>query len=335
MTGAGRRPRRARVLPRSAGALTVAFLLVLGASASAPHLSGAGEEMLTAGLERTSSPAPDGRPVFTTTDGGTPLHVSLWLPAPDVVAAPVLTWVHGGGWIGGSDLDRPAELRRFSREGWLVMSVEYELATPGHATWDRAGPQVACALGRLQAEAARLGGDPRRIVLAGASAGGQLAVSVAYRAATGTQESSCGLPVPVPRGVVAEYPALDPVDGYAHGVPRDDARNFKVSYTGGTPTQVPDRYRAISGVDALSPFAPPTLLIEGGADSLVPTAGLQRFEGAARALGIGVIRVVVPGAEHAFDAVEGSPGQRVAHAALSDWARPLVGSPPPVPTERP
>lgn len=34
--------------------------------------------------------------------------------------------------------------------------------------------------------------DPRRIVLAGGSTRGQLAVSVTYRAATGTQASSCG-----------------------------------------------------------------------------------------------------------------------------------------------
>lgn len=322
-------------LSRRLAPLAWAAVLVVVLASSTAHLSGSGSGFLPASVARmtpAAGPAPDLRPVYTTAGNGTPLHVSFWWPSATRATAPILVWIHGGGWINGSDLDRPAELRRWAQEGWLVMSVEYELAAPGRPTWDRDAPQVACALGRLGAEAAQLGGDPRRIVLAGASAGGQLAVTVGYRAATGTQDSACGLPVPAPRAVVAEYPALDPVDGYEHGFPRGDARNFKILYTGGTPAQVPDRYRDISGVDAVSRFAPPTLIVEGGADRLVPTAGLQRFAAAARAVGVGVTTTVVPGADHAFDAVDGSPGQRVAHATLSAWARPLVSlSPPPGP----
>ncbi|GLZ55947.1 alpha/beta hydrolase [Actinomycetospora sp. NBRC 106378] len=302
-------------------------VVVLGASASAVARP-VRAALVDAGRPHPSSgTGPDLRSVFTATSDGAPLHVSFWFPTPGPGAAPVLVWVHGGGWIAGSDVDRPADLRRYAQEGWLVMSVEYELARPGRPTWDLAGPQVACALGRLAAEAAPLGGDVRRLVLAGASAGGQLAVSVGYRAATGTQDSSCGLPVPVPSAVVAEYPALDPVDGYERGVPRADSRAFKRAYTGGTPAEVPERYRAVTGVDALSRDAPPTLLVEGGADRLVPRAGLDRFVVAARALGVPVDHVVVPGADHAFDAVDGSPGQRAGHVLLSEWARERVALP--------
>lgn len=72
----------------------------------------------------SSGTAPDRRSVFTTASDGAPLHVSFWFPTTGPAPAPVLVWLHGGGWIGGSDVDRPADLRRFAQEGWVVMSVE-------------------------------------------------------------------------------------------------------------------------------------------------------------------------------------------------------------------
>jgi acetyl esterase/lipase len=299
-------------------------------------------------LPHRTVPPPDLRPVFGSTPEGAPLHLSIWRPvsgsgtsdtspratastvvAPD--AAPVLVWVHGGGWVGGSDLGSAAALTHWAERGWLVVSVEYGLAAPGRPTWDRAGPEVACALGRVAADAASLGGDPSRVVLGGDSAGGQLAVSVAYHAATGTQPSSCGSPVPVPRAVAVEYPAVDLVDGYEHGarspVPQFDARWLATTYTGGTPFQVPERYQAISGTAALGRQAPPTLVLAAARDSLVPLSGLQRFAAAARADGVDATLVRVPFADHAFDVVDGSLGAQAASSILQHWASTRVGAP--------
>ena len=290
--------------------------------------------------------APDLRPVFTSTADGVPLHLSIWRPVPETAgpdpaasaatsvgpgAAPVLVWVHGGGWSGGSDLGPAAALTRWAERGWLVVSVEYGLDAPGRPTWDRAAPEVACALGRVAADATALGGDPSRVVLGGDSAGGQLAVSVAYHAASGTQASSCGPSVPVPRAVAVEYPAVDLVDGYEHGarspVPQFDARWLAATYTGGSPSEVPQRYRAISGAAALSPQAPPTLVLAAGRDSLVPLPGLQRFVSAARFAGVDASLVSVPFADHAFDVVDGSLGAQAASSILRHWATTRVGAP--------
>jgi acetyl esterase/lipase len=290
--------------------------------------------------------APDLRPVFTSTPDGAPLHLSVWRPVPGATsqdpaasaatspahgAAPVLVWVHGGGWAGGSDLGPAAALTRWAERGWLVVSVEYGLDAPGRPTWDSAAPEVACALGRVGTDAASLGGDPTRVVLGGDSAGGQLVVSVAYHAASGTQASSCGSSVPVPRAVAVEYPAVDLVDGYEHGarspVPPFDARWLATTYTGGSPSQVPERYRAISGAAAVSPQAPPTLVLAAGRDSLVPLPGLQRFVAAGRAAGVDASLVSVPFADHAFDVVDGSLGAQAASSILRNWATTRAGAP--------
>ena len=64
----------------------------------------------------------------------------------------------------------------------------------------------------MTANAARWGGDPTRLVVAGDSAGGNLAVNVAYAAALHEPVSGCGGQVPVPRAVLVQYPVVDPRD---------------------------------------------------------------------------------------------------------------------------
>lgn len=330
-------------------AALLAIAVPVGAVVTTTVLAGGAIDPVSAVvLPHRAVRGPDLRPVFGSTPEGAPLHLSIWRPvsgsgasdasprasAPTAVtpgAAPVLVWVHGGGWVGGSDLGSATALTHWAERGWLVVSVEYGLAAPDRPTWDRAGPEVACALGRVAADAASLGGDPSRVVLGGDSAGGQLAVSVAYHAASGTQASSCGSPVPVPRAVAVEYPAVDLVDGYDHGarspVPQFDARWLASTYTGGTPSQVPERYRAISGTAALSRQAPPTLVLAAARDSLVPLPGLQRFAAAARAGGVDASLVTVPFADHAFDVVDGSLGAQAATSILQHWATTRVGAP--------
>ena len=330
----------------NAAALVAIALPVAAVVATTVDAGGSVDPVRAVILPHRVPRGPDLRPVFTTTPEEAPLHLSVWRPSsgsassgdtdPDALAgtsapAPVLVWAHGGGWVGGSDLGQAAAFTRWADRGWLVVSVEYGLDGPGRPTWDRAGPEVACALGRVAAAAASLGGDPGRIVLGGDSAGGQLAVSVAYHAASGTQASSCGSPVPVPRAVVAEYPAVDLVDGYQHGarspVPTFDARWLAATYTGGSPAEVPEHYRAISGIAALTPQAPPTLVLAGGRDSLVPLPGLQRFVATARATGVDTTLVTVPFADHAFDVIDGSLGAQAAVSVMQHWATTRVGAP--------
>ena len=160
-------------------------------------------------------------------------------------------------------------------------------------------------------------------MVAGDSAGGQLATSVGYRAAAGTQPSACPSPVPVPRAIATLYPAVDLADTYRRG---DGAQGFAIAYTGGTPDQVPDRYRAVAGADAITPAAPTTLAVVPTRDRLVPPGGAERFVDAARAAGVDAERVDVPFADHAFDVgPAGSLGHQAGTSVLEHWAAEQVG----------
>ena len=80
-----------------------------------------------------------------------------------------------------------------------------------------------------------------------------------------------------------------------------------------------------SGIDALSPGAPPTLVLAAGRDRLVPLGGLRRFVAAARARGVDTTMVELPFLDHAFDTVDGSLGEQAARSILQHWADATVG----------
>jgi acetyl esterase len=234
-----------------------------------------------------------------------PLHLLVYkptAPAPGK-SAPILMYIHGGGFTMGDRFESGTNLRWFADRGWLVLSIDYALSSVDRHLWDTTTSQVACAMAWTMANAARLGGDPARISLIGSSAGGNLAINAAYLANAGRLESSCGGTVPRVSAVSALYPPVDLAAAWASKVPAisDMARQFNTYYVGGSPQQFPDRYRYVASGTHITPAAPPTLVIFGANDHLVPPDATDRFAQQARAAGIGIESVRFPYGDHAFN----------------------------------
>jgi acetyl esterase/lipase len=93
---------------------------------------------------------------------------------PSAAAAPILLWVHGGGFVRG-EKHSPAEpfnahMGRFAaRHGLLGAVMNYRLAPDSRHP--AGGEDVGLALDWLRGAAAQYGGDPQRIVAVGTSAG--------------------------------------------------------------------------------------------------------------------------------------------------------------------
>jgi len=245
---------------------------------------------------------PDGIATYQVANGQA-LHAYIYTPPSSNRSAPVILYIHGGGWVSSTPTANAYDLRWFANQGWLVVSVEYTLANSSYATWNIAPNEVACALVWTFENAARLGGDPSRIVVAGDSAGGNLAINLAYSAALGVAHSDCGGTVPVPRAVVVQYPVVDPMNPYDYGLGGPDAgpKVFTSEYIGGTPQQYPERMAAISSATYLSSKAPQTLVIEPEDDGLVPSAGVYNFVNQAKATGVKITLVRIPWANHGYD----------------------------------
>jgi acetyl esterase len=245
--------------------------------------------------------APDA--VFTydgTTSPG--LRIYAWRPKASSGTSPVMVYVHGGGWTGGRPTDRSTQLRWFADNGWLVLAPEYPLSGPDRHLWDSTVPRIGCALSWARVQTPGLAGDPSRLVLAGDSAGANLAINAAYQAASGSLTSTCGGTPAAARAVVGLYPVVDPVGFHdVGGELGSDARRMTEDYTGGAPTTLPERYRSVASATYISANAPPTLLLVPGADRLVPPEGAEEFADRARGVGVDVTLVGFPSLEHGFD----------------------------------
>jgi acetyl esterase/lipase len=72
---------------------------------------------------------------------------------------------------------------------------------------------------------------------------------------------------------------------------------------GGSPGEVPEQYRLVSPVTYIHPLCPPTLLIHGEHDSLVPAYSTQDFYHRLRKANVSVVYLELPQTDHAFDLI--------------------------------
>jgi arylformamidase len=101
-------------------------------------------------------------------------RLDIYAPAESTRAAPILVWVHGGGFVRGDK--RPADQpfnahvgRWIARDGFVGVVMNYRLAP--ESGWPSGGEDVGLVVDWLKEKAHHYGGDPERIVLAGTSAG--------------------------------------------------------------------------------------------------------------------------------------------------------------------
>lgn len=257
---------------------TIGSASITGRIIAATNLAGGTINPLSSLFLRSMAADGPDETVTVATIDGRPLQAAIYRPPPSSDTAPVLMYVHGGGFMTGSVTETDADLSWFADLGWLVVSVDYRLFPEGAPTWDLAPADVACGAAWLDSHAVRLGGDIARLAILGDSAGGNLAINLAYAAARGEVQSACG-DVPVPSAVVVQYPAVDPLAIYEHGFPVRgfEPRMLVTGYLGGSPHALADRVRAVSSFTYLHDRAPPTLILSPAKDGLVPAWSVTRF----------------------------------------------------------
>jgi acetyl esterase/lipase len=136
--------------------------------------------LFNAGLAQAQT-SPDFPNLVFATVGGQPLMLDLYLPTDSSSTHPLLVWIHGGGWSGGSRFPAPGFAVRMTESGFAVASISYRLS--GQAGQWGTEPvifpaqihDVKAAIRWLRAHAADYQIDPDRIGVWGSSAGGHLA----------------------------------------------------------------------------------------------------------------------------------------------------------------
>ena len=101
------------------------------------------------------------------------LKLDMYLPTSAQQDLPVVVFVHGGGWRSGFRSEFVPMALRLARNGYASVTISYRLA--GEAMYPAAVHDVRAAVRWVREHAGDYGLDPRRIALAGGSAGGQIA----------------------------------------------------------------------------------------------------------------------------------------------------------------
>ena len=192
--------------------------------------------------------------------------------------APVLFFVHGGGWsIGDKRAGEASKGPWATGQGWAYISANYRLVPP--ATVEQQAQDLATALAWVRANAAQEGLDPDRIVLMGHSAGAHL---VALLGTDTRYLAKAGVPLAAIKGIVL-------LDGAGYDVPTQasaEANIVKPMYDAAFSTD-PKRQAALSPTrHAAAPNAARWLIlpIERRADSQAQSKGLASALGAAGAV---------------------------------------------------
>jgi acetyl esterase/lipase len=260
--------------------------------------------------------------------GGGVLKADVWEPpgaakgpgsrsGPDVAAQgrPAVIVVHGGGWRSGERSEFPSWDAWLAGEGYVVFDIDYRLSPP--PSWQAAPADVACAVGWVKQNAERYGVDPERVALMGRSAGSQLALLTAYEGRRATPAPGCAARDAHDTGVAAVVGFYAPTDlsrlasgGYLPGMDL---------FLGGTLDAVPGRYRHLSPVSHLDPADPPTFLVYGGDDQIVPPGQSELLGERLREAGVPHRMVALPWANHTFDFLWGGWGSQITRSTLKEF----------------
>lgn len=182
---------------------------------------------------------------------------------------PVAIVIHGGYWRAQYDLVHIRHLcQALADEGIAAWSLEYRrLGNPGGG-WPGTFDDVRAGAAHLLKIAAEHRLDRDRVVAMGHSAGGQLALWLAKQRALAL------------RGVVPLAPVADLRRAWELRL----STNVVNELLGGSPQQVPERYRSTSPIE-LVPLGVAQRILHGVNDDVVPISISRAYVAAARKAG--------------------------------------------------
>ncbi|MBN1210523.1 MAG: alpha/beta hydrolase [Myxococcaceae bacterium] len=207
---------------------------------------------------------------------------------------PVVVMVHGGFWRARYDLEHVGHLcADLARRGYATWSLEYRRVGHPGGGWPGTFEDVARGMDFLRTLGDRFPLDLSRAVAMGHSAGGHLALWLAARGRLRPGEP-LHTPDPfLPRGVAVLAGVVDLERAYVLRL----SEGIVSEFLGGTPAQVPERYRLASPA-ALAPLGVKQLLLHGTEDDTVPASISADYQARAAALGDDVRYLPLPGAGH-------------------------------------
>ncbi|MDZ4850321.1 MAG: alpha/beta hydrolase fold domain-containing protein [Pirellulaceae bacterium] len=233
-------------------------------------------------------------------------NLDIYAPA-NAKHAPVLVYVHGGGWAKGDKKSVGGTAAFFNEHGYIYVSINYRLLPSGKHPINI--NDVASAMAWVHSNIAEHGGDPGQLFLYGHSAGAHL---VALLATDETRLKAAGKDLGILRGVI-------PLDTNAYDVPKivqgSDSSNIYAQVFGSDPAMLKDA--APSAHVAPNKGIPPMLVFHSNTGFEMRNENGKAFVDKLREAGVKVDFIPSPKQSHgAINQQFGTENDMVTEAAM-------------------
>lgn len=221
---------------------------------------------------------------------GTSLTLDAYLPEQGG-PYPVIVHIHGGGWRNGDKSSYAVDAVTWAKAGVASFSINYRLS--GVATYPAAVDDCVAAVKFIRANAERFNIDIDKMAVPGGSAGGHLALMMAFLEPDADETNAAGQPIQ--NRFVCVSAKNPPTDLSAADMAGERAL---VAFMAGTVQEHPDDYGQGSPVTHVSADDPPVLMMHGTEDRTVPYTQATLLEALLKQTGVPVELITVEGAGH-------------------------------------
>ena len=246
--------------------------------------------------------------------------LDLFLPEqPSSTPLPLMIWIHGGAWMGGSHSSPPVLF--LVSKGYAVASIQHRF--PSHAIWPAQSFDCKAAIRWLRAHAAKYNFDPERFGVGGDSSGGHLAAFVGTTGDVKEMEGDLGNPGVSSRvqAVVdwfgpTDFTLMDQQNG-GRGLQHNPPTSPESRLLGGAVQEKKDFAKTANPVTYVEKADPPFLIMHGDNDQLVPLGQSVLLAKALIDVGVEVTMQTIPGAGHEGPEFRNADSQRLVEEFLA------------------
>ncbi len=221
---------------------------------------------------------------------------------------PVIVWIHGGGFRGGSKTSGYPRLVRFVRRGYLGVTIDYRFST--EKIFPAQIHDCKCAIRFLRAHSKKYNLDPDRIGVWGASAGGYLVSMLGttggikeFEGDGGWQEYSSRVQAVVDFYGMTDFLAIEELVKQGKATERfmvHDGKDSASGLLGGPFWENPELCRKASPTTYASKDDPPFYIFHGDNDPLTPHSQSELLHKVLKKAGVDSNIYIVKGGKHGW-----------------------------------
>lgn len=227
---------------------------------------------------------------------GKSLQIDLYKPRNLTEPAPLLVFVHGGGWKGGKRSDYLIYLVDYAKKDYITATISYRLKND--SIYPACVQDVSDAMHFLFSNAAKYGYDPHRVAMIGGSAGGHLVLMTTYDFKEPAIPLDSVYLATRPYKVKAVVDIYGPVD---MTTPYAQTQGLVTGFIGHSYSEKPELYWEASPAKYLRKDLPPTLIFQGTSDNLLPQSQSDTLKARLDRLGVPSEYYKLPLWPHAMD----------------------------------